>query len=294
MITIVVRAGISIALAALTINLAASKFAWAQAKTEVGVVFLLPDPRYTDEFRNEDIPGLTASAAAAVAGALDDKIRFLDFSTNPNARYRLTVRLDRAEGSRAEGPAEFGFHLSLKGPEVGEDARGYLVFRTKDEYLSSIGDQPALVREIELKFKHELDNNHTMLVKRLLKYVAIAENGDFYRQQQRIRWIIHQNRSALCLDKESRLQVRNAFPDIFGETVHHAFEAQVLDVDRQDDAIVSRPVTSRDDEMIEELMAADPPEVVEVERVFVIDYRRYCRQPISGDGVDFSQGGGAQ
>ncbi len=38
-----------------------------KAKTEVGIIFEMPDPRYTDEFKNEVIPALMEAAAAAIA-----------------------------------------------------------------------------------------------------------------------------------------------------------------------------------------------------------------------------------
>lgn len=288
--TAAIRAGVAMTIAVLvTLHWATAPRARAQEKTEVGVTFELTDPRYTDEFRDENIPDLKAEVATAIAGALDDKIRFLDFSTNQEASYRLTVHLGRAERSQARGPAEFGFHLLLTGPEVREDATHYLVFRTKDQYSSPIGDRSALVREIELKLKQA---DHHELVRGVLRHVAMAEDGDFYRRQRQVGWIVHRNRAALCVDRDSRLVVLNAF-QFLGQKTHHPFEARVLDVDRPDGGIVSIAVSSKDPEMIDELKETDPLEV-EVERVFLIEYRRFCRQPVRGDEVDFSQEGGAR
>ncbi len=251
-------------------------------KTEVGVVFGLSDPHYTDEFSDAELPALTASATEAVSRVLRDKIRFLAFSANAETGYRLTVKLERAEGSRADGPAEFGFHLALSGPEVRDDARGYLLFRAKDQFLAPIGDADSLVREIELVLEA---TDHRDLVRRVLRHVAIAGEADLNAQP--LGWIVKRDRTDFCVDRDSRLAVVNAFPS-FGGTLHESFEARVLNIDRPDGGIVSLADTSIRPEMIEQLKAIDPT-TVQVERIFIVDYRRFCPpSEVPASDVDFS------
>ena len=258
-----------------------------RAKTEVGVIFTISDPHYTDEFKDEAIPALNEAAAAAIANALDDKIRFLDFSRNAHAAYRLTVRLDRAGGSGADGPAEFGFHLVLTGPEVSEHEPGYLVFRTKDQYQNSIGDEASLIREIEEAMEKA---PHSELVRQTLQHVAFANEADLNLEP--LAWIVYRDRALLCIEKGSRLIVINVWTDpLLGDT-REAFEARVLDTVREDGGMVSLADTSVLPDMIELLRATDPGEVV-VERIRILEYNRYCPpQLVPADQVEFSNAGG--
>lgn len=262
--------------------------AGAVAKTRVAIAFEMPDPRYTDDFRSDELAELRSAAASAVAGALDEKIRFLDFGTDADAPYLLLVRLDRAEGSHAQGPAEFGLHFELRGPEVRDEARAYVVFRTKDQYLSPIGEPGALLREIELAVRGA---GHRDLVRGLLRHVPIAKDARF--RHEPLGWTVQHDRVALCIDRDSRLTVVNVFP-FDGGNATEAFEARVLSTDRPDGWIVSVADASVHPRMVEELEAADPGRV-RVENVFVMEYRRFCRPAVvPAEEVDFSDAGEQQ
>ena len=251
-------------------------------KTEVAVAFELPDAHYADEFTDAELPKLRVTAAESISRILSDKIRFLNFATNPEASYLLTVRLDRAEGSRAEGPAEFGFHFVLSGPEVRGDARGYVPFRDKDQFLAPIGDPETLVREMELVLEAA---DHRDLVRKVMSQVAIAGDADI--NPQPLGWIVNRDRADFCVDRDSRLAFVNAFPS-FGGTLHEAFEARVLNIDRPDGGIVSLADTTVRPEMIEQIKAVDPARI-SVERIFIVDYRRFCPPTVvPATDVDFS------
>jgi hypothetical protein len=254
-----------------------------KVRTKVAIAFDMRDPRYTDEFRDEGLPLLKEAAGRAIAGALEDKIRFLEFVAESRPDYILTVRLDRAEGSRAEGPAEFGLHFALSGPEVREEAKSYLVFRTKDQYLSPIGDQASLVKELELAVAGA---DHGKLVSEVLRNVAISDAADV--NPQPLGWLVPRDRAHFCIDRDSRLLVVNALPSNFG-IVHAPLEARVLDVTRPDGIIVSMADTSVLPELIEQLKAKDPSQV-QVESVFIMEYRRFCPpQAVPPSQADFSQ-----
>jgi hypothetical protein len=257
----------------LLVLLAASGIAPAAAgdKTEVGIEFTLPDHKYTDEFSPAELRSLLEKARASIAADLEKRFSFLHFTAGTATDYKLTVSLARAEGAVGVGPAEFGLHFSLEGPEVHDDARGYVVFRTKDQDLTAIGTQDTLIDEIGGAIRRAAA---TELVGKVLKHIPIADTGELNADP--LGWTIHRPRTKLCVDSDSVLIVENALPAQVGGW-HEKFEARVLKVDRVDDAIVAMVADGNPKESVDKMKGALAS--VRVERVFVSVYMQYCPQP---------------
>jgi hypothetical protein len=261
--------------------LAEPSAALATSKTEVGVSFQLTDKHYLDEFRDDQVPEILARAGAAAAGALNERIRFLSFTANPAAPYRLAITLDRAEGSPADLPAEFGFRIALDGPDVREDARTYIKFRGMEHYSDLIVSIDSLVEEIRLRISQA---DYTSLIGSVLKYVAIADGGEFASNPA--RWIIATDPGESCFDIDSRLRVTNRFPPRNGIS-RYPFEGMV-----RESSLPGRLVVMLDpnaDPPMSELLRTTPPTDLKVEKIFVIVYRRFCARPVAPSQVDFSQ-----
>lgn len=200
---------------------------------------------------------------------------------NGDALYLLTIKLDRAEGSPAELPAEFGFHISLTGPDVREDAKTYLKFRDMDRYSDLFLNVDDLVEAIGLKIR---ETDHGPLIESVLKYVAIAEGGEFI--QEPAGWIIATDPAEFCLDVDTRLKISNRFPPQ-SIVSRHAFEAQVRE-SGVPGRLLSLLDPTVDPPMVQQLSAVSPSDL-RVEEVYVLVYRRFCAQPVAPDQVDFSQ-----
>lgn len=255
-------------------------------RARLHVEFLMSDAYYRIKFTNAELMELKDKAAEAIASVFGDKMPFLAFAIDDTAPYTLTIRLDRAEDSPSDLPAEFGFHITLEGPGIPADATGYLIFRPKDEFSKVLGSPDEFLVEIWKKLEAA---DHNALVDDVLRHVPIAEGAAFNASPP--GWIIDRDRGTMCFDQESRLEVLSEFPSGPGRA-RHSFEAFVVVIDRPE--IVSYADSSLggvDKIMLDQLSAADPG-AIDVERVSVLKYLRRCPpQPIPGDQVDFRNPG---
>jgi len=266
------------ALAALLIVLFAGA-ALAVDKTEVGVVFELTDKHYLDEFKDSQVPVLLDSAAAAAAEALNEKIRFLQFTTKPTAAYRLTVKLDRAEGSASDAPAEFGFHISLSGPDVRDDAKTYIKFRDMEHYSDLFVAVDDLVNEIKLRLEQA---DHAPLVAGVLKYIAIAQGGQYVPQPP--RWVVATDPAAYCIDVDSRFKIWNKFP-ASSDVSRAGFEATEKESNLPGQLLLYAD-QSVDPELIDKLKGMTAGDL-QVQQIYILVYHRFCTQPVAPANVDF-------
>jgi hypothetical protein len=272
--------------------------ALAADKTLVRVAFMLDDPHYTDEFTDADLSNLKRDAAEAIAGALRERFRFLDFAAqdDPASEYSLSVELGRAEGGGAD-VAEFGFHFSLTGPEVPDDVGSYLIFRDKEHYRDAIGEREALVEEIRARIEQISRDG---LISDLLRYVSIAEVGEFRGGEPPI-WLIDRDRSSLCITRKAFLEVLTILPVANLGQVRESIPARVMELVTTDDSndngarlrlrsrIIATPADESD--VVDRLRAANATDV-RIERVFVVAYDPICPpRPIPASQVDFSGDG---
>ncbi|MGD9535651.1 MAG: hypothetical protein AB7P52_03465 [Alphaproteobacteria bacterium] len=269
--------------------------AHADEKSVVQLVFALDDSHYTDEFSDDELGMLRADAASAIADALSRRFQFLQFRTDAQAEaeYVLTVSLARAEGDGTE-VAEFGFHFGLSGPEVPDDAGSYLIFRDKEHYRDAIGSRAALVEEIRARVEQISRDG---LINDLLRYVSIAETGEFRGGEPPI-WLIDRDRNTLCITRKAHLEVQAVLPVADLGPVRESIPARVMEVvlpDTGSTASPSRPrapIIATPAEADERLSNVDAAEV-KVERVFVVAYEPICpAQPVPASQVDFSDAGG--
>ena len=270
----------------------------AAEKSVVHVDFELDDPHYTDEFSEDELSMLRAEAAVATASALSERFQFLHFRTDAQAEveYALTVKLARAEGGGGTEVAEFGFHFSLSGPEVPDDAKSYLIFRDKEHYRDAIGGGDALVEEIRARVEQISRDG---LINDLLRYVSIAETGEFRAGEPPI-WLIDRDRNSLCITRKAYLEVVTILPVANLGAVRESILARVMEVVLSDVGGGASPLRPRspiiatpaeDDERLKNVDASD----VKIERVFVIAYEPICppaTEPVPANQVDFSEAGG--
>jgi hypothetical protein len=186
-----------------------SPVARAAAKKRVEVAFVMPDKKYVRAFRPERIDELLAGAAAAIAEELAGAIRFLEFTTTGPAAYQLEFRLDRADPRVTGTDDEFGFHVTLTGEGIRKAQQTYWVFRSAERYGDRIGTHEELIKEIRLNVAH--DSNVAQLVGKVLHEAAFTEEADF-RTEEPVGWVLkHYSRDDLCLDVDSRLEVRSRY-----------------------------------------------------------------------------------
>ena len=246
----------------------------------MGVVFQIGDPHYIlpiEETKRQKIPG---EAAAAIATVLNDKIRFLKFTTSAAAAYQLTIKLDRQEGGNTNFASEFEFFLSLTGPGVHDEGGKppYIVFRGKDDYSNPFFSVEAAVTAIATAVRGA---DHGPLVA-VLKQVAMAEGGEFVPQP--VGWRIARDRAEYCLDVNSRLRIWTVFPLGF-DPPRDVFEGLVKET-RVAGTLLS-VVDPKVNEAMVPLLSTLPASEIHVEKVYVIEYRRDCTEPVSVANVGF-------
>jgi hypothetical protein len=176
--------------------------------------------------------------------------------------------------------------MTLAGSGVPTEAKGYAIFRLKDEYSKVLGGPDEFLAEI-LKKLESVD--HNVLVNDVLRHVPIAKGAAFNVSPP--GWTIDRDRGTMCLDRHSRLEVLSEFPSTVGRTAH-PFEALVVLTDRPEIISYANPdLGGLEKLMLEQLSAADPGSIA-VQRVSVLEYLRRCpTQPIPGDEVDFRNRG---
>lgn len=286
--------GLAAILAALVVSV--TSYVEAAEKTVVNVVFELADRHYTDELGTEGTADLRASGATAVAEVFSERFGFLEFQSGAASQYTLTVRLGRAEGLGTEN-TEFGFHISLSGPDVPQDAKNYLVFRTKDQYLAPIGTPETLTAEIRGRMAQI---GRDFLIHDVLHYISIADAGEFVGSPVWV-WLIDRNRNQLCITDRSSLEVVASMPKAAVGRVSARFVAVDTVVEDPEhpalrDAvsrskIIATPMSASAQEMLEVLRSAEPSKVV-IKRVFVLRYEPECPpQPTPPSEVDFLSDG---
>jgi len=249
----------------------------AAERTAVRVGFELTDKHYTDEFTDPELEKLRADVATDVTQLLNDRVRYLDFRTDGEAAYRVTLRLGRADGAAAAGPADFGLFYSLDGPDVPANTRVYVLFRGKDKFSEGI-DGEELRSAIKASVASTLTGNFDETIQKILQFVPMKGVGEF-RREPALSWVIHEDRAELCIDSATRLEVKSSFPEA-GGTINFPFPATVIESD-----IAGNEILTVADEH-----AADPaptmlralgtaaPDTVKVEVVRVLLYRHRCPQ----------------
>lgn len=268
---------------ALTLLVATGWGVQADDRVEIGVTFDVQAQHYTNGFSTEEVSDLEAKSGEAIVRALGRNVKFVQFTTNAAAAYKLSVLLARPEITDAPGRSDFGFHLALTGPDAPPTAKDYVLFRPAAQYLEPIGSVDALTREIE-----EAINNldYRDFVGKFLSEIPIADSAEFQKNQT--SWIISRDRLALCIGYQSLLRVLSLVP--FGDqTRREWFVAKVIDIPSEPTRIFAE---TTDESGANARLLRDVDETkVKVERVAVSDYL-LCQAPV-GD-VDFSDVGGGQ
>jgi len=269
--------------AALACLVAFSADSGAEDKVEIGVVFEVNAGHFTNAFDPADVPRFTAESAAAIARALDQQIRFVEFSDNPAAAYRLQVLLADPERKDPPGASSFGFHLKLSGPDIPASAKDYVEFRPKDRFFERVSSVDALVREIEVAFERIAEQG---FVKKFLSDIPIADSAEFHKDQS-MSWIIKRDRQALCIGIDSVLKVRGQIPFGSGNQMRRAsFSAKVIDIPSEPGIFAE--TTAAPDSNLDLLKDVDQAKV-KVERVGVSDYF-LCQEPVSPGDASFEAG----
>jgi hypothetical protein len=271
--------------ATLTLLVAFDAASAAEDKVEIGVVFEVQASHFTNAFDPADVTKFTAQGGAAIALALDQQIRFVEFSNNPAAAYRLQVLLADPERKDPPGASSFGFHLKLTGPEIPASAKDYVEFRPKDRFFEPVSSVDALVREIGLAFEKIAGQG---FVKKFLSDIPIADNAEFHKDES-LSWIIKRDRQALCIGFDSVLKVRGQIP--FGTKMQRtSFSAKVIDIPSEP-GIFAKTMPSPESDL--ELLKDVDQAKVKVERVGVSDYF-LCQEPVSPGDASFPEAGGGQ
>jgi hypothetical protein len=271
--------------AMLTWLVAFSAASAAEDKVEIGVVFEVHASHFTNAFDPADVTKFTEQSGAAIAQALDQQIRFVQFSTNPAAAYRLQVLLADPERKDPPGASSFGFHLMLTGPEIQPTAKDYVEFRPKDRFFERVSNVDALVREIGMAFEKIAEQG---FVKKFLSDIPIADSAEFHKDQA-MSWTIKRDRLALCIGIDSVLKVLGQVP--FGTKMRRAsFAAQVIDIPGEP-GIFAEPTTAPDGNR--DLLKDVDQTKIKVERVGVSDYF-LCQEPVSPGDASFPEAGGGQ
>jgi hypothetical protein len=270
---------------ALTLLMVSGSTAATEDRVEVGVVFEVQAQHFTNGFDPEQVADFTAKSSDAIARALERHIRFVTFTTNTAAAYRLHVLLANPEKQDAPGISSFGFHLDLTGPDVPPSAKSYVEFRSIDRFFESIGSVDALAREIEEAI-NKLD--HRAFVATFLSEIPIADNAEFRKNQT--SWVVERDRLALCIGYQSLLRVLSQVP--FGDQMRREwFLAKVIDIPSEPTRIFAE---TTDDPGGNARLLRDVDEAkVKVERVAISDYL-LCQAPVPASDVSFPDTGGDQ
>jgi hypothetical protein len=259
----------------------------AEDRIEIGVTFEVRAGHFTNGFDAAQIAELTARSGTTVAQALERHIKFVAFTGNAAAPYKLQVLLANPKQNDSEDISGFGFHLKLTGPDVPATAARYLEFRPADRFFEPVGSVDALVREID----QAIDKmDYRDFVATFLSEIPIADSGEF-RKDQTSWWVIKRDRLALCIGYDSVLQVKSQFPFGDGDQIRReSFPAKVIDI--QSEAGIIAETTDALGDKARLLHNVDQAKV-KVERVAVSDYY-LCQAPVSASEVSFPEAGGGQ
>lgn len=259
--------------------------AGAQDRVEVGVVFDVRAQHFTDGFDATEEAAFVAKGGEAIVRSLDRHIKFVRFTNNIAAAYKLRVLLANPEKKDAPGTVSgFGFHLELVGPDAPRTAKSYVEFRPKDRFYEPVGGVDALAREIEEVIEN-LD--YRAFVANFLSEIQIADKAEFRKDQE--SWVIEGDRLSLCIGYDSLLRVRSQFA--FGtQTRREWFPAKVVDI--ASESRIFAETRGLPGSNIELLQDVDETKV-KVERVAVADYY-LCQAPVPASEVTFPEAGGGQ
>ncbi|HZM70385.1 MAG TPA: tetratricopeptide repeat protein [Candidatus Cryosericum sp.] len=257
----------------LLIIIAAGAPGWTGAaeKTKVGVTFALAEQRFVDSFDAQVVrPRLERNAAKKLAGILGG-LSFVSFTTEAGAPYQLEFRL-AAQDPRAAGPRKaVGIRASLAGPDGGGPV--YIPFRGPEDYFARIPGETELIEQVALAITDELAEK---IGRQLLSHVPIAAEATIWRDP--LGWILPYKEDEICMDRESVVVVRHAFPTPAGP-VTREFRGKAIgvftnattagDVDSVGRIFTRAEVPQQDIDWLQ----APQGRAVEVKQVFVSEYR---------------------
>lgn len=250
----------------------------AQNRVSVAVDFTLAEPSYLAELRAEEIERFQREAAALIARSLQEEIAFLSFSAGDSGDYRLGFRLDRrdpGEGSALSSINEVGLHATIEGPGVGDQDIYWMVYRPKSAFAEPLGTVDDMLRELGLKLSGA---DYNRLSEELLSRISISQSAELWEEP--LGWIIPFQRSDLCVDERSRLEIVNLVSSDVGQTERRYIAEPSIDFDpdgtvppeieRLRHHLLSEAVP--DQARLDELRRAVSGRRVVVKGIYVIDY----------------------
>lgn len=268
-------------------------------RTNVGVAFEIANdlPRIRLQYfgKTPNLDELSLMIRDRTVEILNDRIRFLEFSTSTSTEYRLLIRMGPKE-QKCDGRAnaavrtagfEIGFRFCLEGDDLSpdEEVHGYVKFRDKVSYFDPLPSEPErFMAQILLALQNA---KYQDLVGGVFSNVVMATEAEFMPFEP-VQWWLHKDREIMCLRRGSLLAVENTFP-LPGSPptpTTEEFMARVMEADKPG-RTVSMSMPSENHGLDALIRAADPSEV-SVERIFVKLYRRSCpAQPTPGDQTSF-------
>lgn len=274
--------------------LLAASLSWPAAlsagdRTVIGVSFDVTDPHYVQRIRDEDLAVLRVRAAEQIATELGERIRFLRFAVDPQADHQIAVKLARPEGTSGSGSTDFGFHFTLSGPDVRDQAVAYAVFRDKSQYSEPVSNVEALALDIGLRMAEIARRNEGDLVGAVLSQVSFTKDAHFTKTPL-TGWVIHHDRGAVCMDYDTILRIKSRLP-VRQAFMKQKFQARVIEIESTDGSITTSLEEPPDNRFVEHLEAAADQDV-SVEQVFVIKYLHSCPDRVQpGNKVTFQEAG---
>lgn len=271
----------------------------AQNRVAVAVELTLAEPSYRAELRPEEIERFQREAATLIARSLQEQIAFLSFSAEDSGDYRLRFRLDArdpGEGGALSSINEVGLHATLAGPGIGEQGIYWTVYRPKSAFADPLGTVDDMLRELGLKLSGA---DYDRLSEELLSRISISQSAELWEEP--LGWIIPFQRSDLCVDARSRLEIVNLVSSDVGQTERRYIAEPSTDFDpdgvvppeieRLRHHLLSEAVA--DQARLEELRRAVSNRRVVVKGIYVIDYlfSPSACEPIASPDEAFEEGG---